>query len=134
MRRKPVTLPPPIDVLIIAHDTQLTGALLYALHARQLATDVAGDLVETRQLLSRTRYKVVVLDLTLAVATPRDVLNVLTCEPTPSDHIIVIADADGSRVADLQRMALKFTVFARDRVADLVAFIEAASHARTPTH
>jgi DNA-binding NtrC family response regulator len=129
-----MTLPPPIDVLIIAHDPQLTGALLDGLHERQLATDVAGDLVETRRLLARARYKAVVLDLTMPVATPRDVLNTLACEATPSDHIIVIADSDGSRVADLRRMALKFTVFAPDRIADVLASIDAASHVRNSTH
>lgn len=59
---------PRIDVLVVEDDRPLSELLTRAIRRNDLATDVAGDVLEAKRLLARNQYKVILGEIADSVA------------------------------------------------------------------
>jgi DNA-binding response OmpR family regulator len=88
--------PAAVDVLVVEKDAAQSAILAHAIRETGLTTDVAGDVVESKRLLARERYRVLILALDLPDGSGIDVLDFIRAEQLPGLQIIVIADTDTS--------------------------------------
>ena len=111
------TTSPLVDVLLIEDDEVVITLIAAALHARDLTTDVAGDLTEARRLLSRTRYSVVVVDIVLPDGTGFEAIDFIKANDFSGMHVVVVTAADATTLQGLDRRRVK-TVFFKPLNAD----------------
>jgi DNA-binding response OmpR family regulator len=119
---------PQIGVLVVENNAQICAMLTRALRCVGLATDVAATVVETKRLLCRGAYKVLVLDLILEDGTGHEVLDFIRRERLPSMHIIVITAAvEMAAVARLDRSLVNAVLLKPFDPDDFVAGVQAAA-------
>src|SRR5436309_3248079 len=106
-----MSVPPPLDVLVVEDDRLTCELLVHAIHEEGLTTDVAGTVVEAKRLLARGSYRVVVLDLILPDGTGFDVLEFIRTENLLPLPIIVTTAADASLLMRLDRTMVKSIMF-----------------------
>ena len=121
---RPQTVPAPIDVLLIEDDAVAITVMVDAVHARNLSTDVAGDLTEARRLLSRMQYKIVVIDITLPDGSGLEVLDYIRTTGQPMMHALVVTAADPATLAGLDRTQVKGIFFKPLNVDHFASYVQ----------
>jgi DNA-binding response OmpR family regulator len=106
-----MSVPPHVDVLVVEDDRLVSELLVHALHAAQLTTDVAGDLLEAKRLLARGDYRILVLDLLLPGGTGFDLMDFIKSGKLLHPQIIVVTAADASLLTRLDRSLVKSVMF-----------------------
>ena len=120
---------PQIDVLVIARDATFVAPLVRALHERALTTDVAGDLVEAKRLLSRGAYGATLLDLTVDGTSGMAMITFVQTERRAAGTIIVITSANAPMLERLDRSVVKTVLFKPLDAAQIATHIsEAVRH------
>ena len=125
-----MTPPRPIDVLLVEDDSTAVALLTHALRRGGFSTDVAGDVAEAKRLLTRGRYKVVILDLILPDGTGFDVLEFMKAAGLLPMQIIVVTAAEPTRLAPLDRSAVKTVLFKPVDPDQLVALVGTMARGR----
>src|SRR5947209_20238913 len=120
-----MSVAPSLDVLVVEDDRALSELLVRSLHAASFTTDVAGDVVEAKRLLSRGSYAVLVLDLILPDGTGFDVLDFIKVGELPPVNIVVITAAEGSLLTRLDRSLVKTVMFKPIALDHFVATVSA---------
>jgi CheY-like chemotaxis protein len=127
----PMTTPPDVDVLIVEDDSALSQMLVHAVQRGGLTTDVAGDTVEAKRLLSRGNYRVLVLDLILPDGTGFDILAFIRSERLAPPQVLVITAADASLLVKLDRSLVKTVTFKPFDVEQFVSTVQLLANDQT---
>ena len=120
----PRTPVPAVDVLLIEDDDVLCTLLIHALRGRDLAVDVADDVVESKRLLSRNLYKVALIDLVLRDGDGYEVIDFIRSSGPTDMHSIVITGTDSSALGQLDRSVAKNVFFKPLDVEHLAGFVQ----------
>jgi two-component system response regulator RegA len=114
-----------IDVLVVEDSVAVSATIAHALQQKGLTTDVAGDVTEAKRLLSRMRYKAMILDLVLPDGRGGDVLEFIRTAELPRLPVIVITGSfsDGSVFANLDRSMVKSILFKPNDPQDVADFV-----------
>jgi DNA-binding response OmpR family regulator len=126
-----MTKAPDIDVLIVEDDSALSQMLVHAIQRAGLTTDIAGDTVEAKRLLSRGNYRVLVLDLILPDGTGFDILAFIRSEQLPVPQVLVLTAADASLLVKLDRTLVKTVTFKPFNVEQLVSTVQLLARDQT---
>ena len=124
--------PPQIDALVIASDAAFVAPLVRALLERGVTTDVAGDIVEAKRLLSRGAYAVTLLDLAVDAASGPAMITFVQAERRAAGSIIVTTSANTPMLERLDRSVVKTVFFKPIEVAEIAAHIADAARRTYP--
>jgi DNA-binding response OmpR family regulator len=116
--------PPGVDVLLVEDDAVTSTLVVNALHERHLTTDVAGDVVEAKRLLSRGAYMVVVVDLLLADGSGSEVIDFIKGNRLTTAHVVVVTAASPSLLESVDRSIVKTLFFKPLNIEHFASYVQ----------
>jgi len=108
---RPKTAARDVDILLVEDDAALVRLIVRALHARGLTTDVVGDSTEATRLLSRSEYKVVVVDIVPAAAAGFEVIDFIKSSGATMTHVVAVTACGPSALDRIDRSVAKTLFF-----------------------
>ena len=117
-------MPPTVDVLLIEDDDVLCTMLTHALRGRDLAVDVADDVVESKRLLSRNAYKVALIDLVLRDGDGFEVIDFIKSSGPSLMQSIVITGSGSADLGQLDRSVAATVFFKPLNVEQVAGFVQ----------
>lgn len=115
---------PGVEVLLVEDDAVTSTLIVDALHGRQLTTDVAGDVVEAKRLLSRGAYTVIIVDLLLADGTGSEVIDFIKSARPTATHVVAVTAADPPLLERIDRSTVKTLFFKPLNPEHLASYIQ----------
>lgn len=96
--------------LVVDDEGPIRNLLAAVLRRERIPADTAGNGSEAIDLLRRSHYACVVLDLMMPVMNGRDVIDAMVSHRVPRVPVIVISAAGESATADLDPEVVKLIV------------------------